>query len=1146
MADQLSRIERRRGWAAVWRGLCAVAALVCLLPPVAADEPRPAERDDPQLAAFFEKQVRPVLVARCLECHGAEKQKAGLRLDSRDAAVTGGDSGPALVPGKPDDSLLVRALSYTGEIKMPPRSKLPAAEIAVLTEWIRRGAAWPNAVPVSPSSPTADGPLFTPEQQAFWAFAPVSDPSTPVVNDAAWVQNPIDQFILNALEAQGLHPAPAADRRVLIRRVTFDLTGLPPTPAEVEAFLADGRADAFARVVDRLLASPRYGERWARHWLDVARYGDTNGLDENLAFVNAYRYRDYVVAAFNRDKPYDQFVREQIAGDLLPESGGDEGRFERLIATGFLALGPKMLAEDDPVKMQMDIIDEQVDTVGRAFMGLTLGCARCHDHKFDPVPTEDYYSLAGIFKSTKTMENHSVVAVWQERPIATEAELAAHRAQQQQINERKKATSDLVERTQAGLLTAASRNAGRYLLAAEERRVRDRLLAHARPMGDDPQAKERPGLILVEAEAFVRGNVLRESNGYGAGIGVILNKGELPNFAEYDLDIPAAGLYQVELRYAAAGARPVKLSLNGELVKPDAASKATGTWFPDTQTWFVEGFYKVRAGKNTIRLECAGPFPHIDKLLLAPARLPDGQPPVRTPTAPDASANPDPSASTVPATEPAVAEALLPPFIQQWADYLDRTQSDPKSPLAAWHKLAAGTPPAAPESAPPSPSNPLEQNNPPATLEQLAVRYQQRFDQAQQAWQALTATDAGKSATALPDPEQESLRQLLIDPKGPFAVPRELETWFSPETAAVLKQQRDEVQALEQALPVIPQAMAVADATAEDLRVHLRGNHLTLGKQVPRQFLRIIAGEQQTPLDDAHSGRRALAEWLTTPDHPLTSRVMVNRLWQGHFGEGLVRSPDNFGRLGERPTHPLLLDWLARRFVDSGWSIKAMHRLILLSATYQQSVAYNAQAALVDPENRLCWRMNRRRLEIEALRDALLFAGGNLEEKPGGSLLPHKPRQYVTSTANVAPAVYASPRRSIYLPVVRSALYEVFQAFDFADPTVLNGKRDSTTVAPQALFMMNSGLMLAQTRALADRLLADAELDDAQRVRHTYELAYSRPPTSDETTRALAYVERYAQALAARGETDAGEQRRRAWQSLCRAVLSANEFVFLE
>jgi hypothetical protein len=536
----------------------------------------------------------------------------------------------------------------------------------------------------------------------------------------------------------------------------------------------------------------------------------------------------------------------------------------------------------------------------------------------------------------------------------------------------------------------------------------------------------------------------------------------------------------------------------------------------------IEGFYRLKAGQNTIRLEHPQFFPHIDKLLIAPTSLAAGQ-----------------------TAAPAAEFQPLQIFVRQWVQYLEKTQADPQSPLAAWHAFTADPSTAAwPHDTPRGMAALLGETRP-ASLGELAARYQELFLQADRAWQELKASAAGKDAKALPDPLQESLRQVLEDPQGPFAASKELEAHYPSEAVAELQRQRAELQTLEKSLPVLPEAMALSEAKPENLRVHLRGSHLTLGKEVPRQFLRILAGEQQTPLGEQESGRLQLAEWLTRPEHPLTSRVMVNRVWQGHFGEGLVRSPDNFGRLGERPSHPELLDWLANRFVDSGWSLKALHRLILLSATYQMSTAHNEAAALADPENRLLWRMNRRRLEVEAIRDALLAVSGALDPTMGGSLLPTPNRAYVTSTANVDPVTYVVNRRSIYLPVVRSALYDVFQAFDFADPSTLNGKRDNTTVAPQALFMMNSAFVLQQTKSLAASLLAQTDLDDAGRVRRLYETTYSRFPSEAETARALQYVERYAAAALAK-QSNPADSRQHAWQSLCRAVLAANEFVYVE
>jgi Protein of unknown function (DUF1553)/Protein of unknown function (DUF1549)/Planctomycete cytochrome C len=749
----------------------------------------------PETVKFFEERVRPVLVQRCQECHGPQKQRSGLRVDSAEALRKGGEHGPALAD-KPDDSLLLKVVSRGEPFAMPPREKLPEHERADLIAWIRMGSPWPASTIAVRPNPDKESPGFTAADRAFWAFQKPVEPKLPAVRDRAWVRTPIDQFILAGLEARGFPPAPAVDRRVLLRRITYDLTGLPPTPDEIEAFLKDTRADAYERVVERLLASPQYGERWGRYWLDVARYADSNGMDENLAFGNAWRYRDYVIAAFNKDRPYDQFLREQLAGDLMAIDADATVNTERLIATGFLSIGPKMLAEDDPVKMQMDIVDEQIDTVGRTFLGLTFGCARCHDHKFDPLPTADYYSLAGIFKSTKTMDNFSVVARWHEQPI---------------------------------------------------------------PSTDDLEKQRRYQQTGAEKKGFLQ----------------------------------------------------------------DALAK----------------------------------------------------------------------------------------------------------------------------------------------LEKSALK--------------------------------------------------------------------------------IPEAMAVTEGTVANVRIHLRGNHLTLGAEVPRQFPRILAGEKQTPLDGKQSGRLQLAEWITRPDNPLTARVMVNRIWRGHFGQGLVRSPDNFGKLGERPDNPALLDWLAVRFVQSGWSIKAMHRLIVLSNTYRMSTAHNEKAALADPENRLYWRKDRRRLEAEAVRDALLAVSGQLDLRMGGSLLKTANRAYVAGTSSTNQATYDTRKRSVYLPVVRSALYDVFQAFDFADPSVPNGERATTTIAPQALFMMNSTLVQSASTKMALDLLGKTNQDDRERLGVLYERCFGRLPDERETERGLAFIKRM-EAKYAEEKVPLVERRQKAWQSLCRVMLATNEFIYVE
>ena len=949
--------------------LGAACCFLSLLMPAggAADEPAEASTAeqpvDAAAVAFFENEIRPLLVARCYECHGPDsKAEGGLRVDSLNALLAGGDSGAALMPGDPDASLLIDAVRYGDVFKMPPKSKLPEAEIAALEAWVRQGAVWPHdTASAAPSGDIRASAEITAEDRAFWAFQPPVDPPLPDVVDDTWPRSPLDRFMLAKLEAAGLSPAPPTDKRTLIRRATFDLIGLPPSPEEVAAFLAEDADDAFARLVDRLLASPHYGERWGRHWLDVARYADSNGMDENLAFEHAWRYRDYVVRAFNDDKPYDQFVREQVAGDLLPVEGDLDATLERLTATGFLSIGPKMLAEDDPVKMEMDIIDEQVDTVGRAFLGLTLGCARCHDHKFYPLPTEDYYALAGIFKSTKTMQNHRVVAAWNERPLASVEEVAVRDAQLQATAELRDKLNAQVTAANDVLLASIRGRAADYLLAAMQ--LAERPEAQPSRMAQDvPPA----GAIVLEAESYARGNLKIDLAGYGDGIGVVYNAGELPNVCEYDIEAPAAGVYQLELRYAAAESRGVAVSLNGTPAA-SAAAHVTGTWYPDTQTWEVVGLLPLTAGRNVLRLERDGPFPHLDKLALIPFPLPPGA-----------------AIGTLATPEQFAAERqLLPTVLNRWRDALAAAENDPLSTLFAWHVWRKQTPDlSAAVEGNPSAGEVLREPRP-TTMEELAARYAELFAAAREG-EASGEGEAPAEPDSIPAAAREATRPLLYDPAGPSALPETPEKHYPAEATAAMQALRDEIARQEAAAPNLLLAMAVEDQQPRDLQVHIRGNHLTLGEVAPRGFLRVVALSSPPAIEAAHSGRMQLAEWLSRPDHPLTARVMVNRLWRWHFGQGLVRSPDNFGRLGEAPTHPELLDWLAVRFVESGWSVKALHRAIMLSATYQMSAAYDERAAAADPENRLWWRRDRRRMEAETVRDAILAVSGRLDREVGG------------------------------------------------------------------------------------------------------------------------------------------------------------------
>lgn len=1004
--------------------------------------------NDPAGLEFFEKQVRPILVTHCESCHGAEKQESGLRVDSLQSLIKGGEYGPAIVPGNPKESLLISAVNHGEIIQMPPKTKLKGQQIEDLTKWVQMGAHWPDATPASITQ-KADGPkeLFSADDKSFWAFRPPQVPSIPDVVNAKWCQSPLDRFLLSRLEEKQIAPAPSSPRHILIRRATLDLLGITPSPEEVDAFLQDSSPDAWERVVDRLLASPLYGQRWARHWLDLARYADSNGMDENVAHANAFRYRDYVVQALNTDKPYDQFVQEQIAGDLLAEPTNTQLTAERLTATGFLVIGPKMLAEDDPRKMEMDIIDEQLDTVGKTFMGMTLGCARCHDHKFDPIPTADYYSLAAIFKSTKTMENFHVVAMWNERTIATPQQTEEHEKAKSIATEKRSQLESATKQAKESLLTEAKNQANKYLETAINH-LRAKTQAPKSYMTEMPPPSDA---LVLEAEKFTRGNVVRDFTTYGQEIGVVYNAGEIPNFIEFDLTIAQGGIYQIELRFAAADPRPVRISIDGKPLKEQAAEKATGSWNPDSQTWQAECLIDLKAGEHVLRIDRAGPFPHLDKVAIVPAASIEGErvPPVFA-TLEGAAEN----------------QQLNLPLLKSWVSYLEKKGLDQTPPLA----------------------------------------------------------------------------DILADAMGPLNLPADITPFLATDIAKDIKGKKESLQAAEKGIPPLPMVMSASEGKAGNLRVHLRGNYLTLDKEVPRQFLQIIAGSNQTAIDDKRSGRLELAKWMTKSDHPLTSRVIANRVWHWHFGNGIVRSPDNFGRLGEKPDHPELLDWLATRLSGQSWSLKKLHRLIMLSSIYQMSATYNSDAFSEDPENRLYWRKDRRRMEAETLRDSILAISGELDTSFGGTLLTIGNHAYVTSTASDKFSPYHVRRRSVYLPIARSSVYDFFQAFDFADPSTPNGQRATTTIAPQALALMNSRLVEEQSEKWAEKLI-QAVPNTSDRLQLAYRQAYGRPPTESEVNRGLQFLNQVTSALPSDSKIN---PEIKSWQSLCRVLIASSEFVYAE
>lgn len=904
---------------------------------------------------FFEKKIRPVLAQHCYSCHSAKKHKGGLYLDSKAGVVQGGDSGPALVPGKPAESRLIKAIRYDDpELRMPPSRKLPATVIADLEKWVTMGAPDPRTATVA--KVTKDENVLD-KARTFWAYQPPKKAAVPEVKNTTWPAGAIDRFLLEKLEHKGLKPGPDADKVTLMRRAYFTLIGLPPTPAEIDAFQKDQSPDAFAKVVDRLLASPQFGERWGRHWLDVARYAESSGGGRSLLFKDAWRYRDYVIAAFNSDKPYNRFIIEQIAGDLLHAVDVEQRRME-IIATGFLLLGPTNYENQDKPILEMDMIDEQLDTMGRVFLGMTIGCARCHDHKFDPIPQADYYALAGILRSTK-MIIHENVSRWTDQPLPSltgnDKAIQKHDAAVAAL----KATLELAQALEKKVGKSAPSASGRVSVA------------------------ELPGIVIDDADAKKIGQWKHSTfSGNFVGDGYL-----------YD----------------------------------DRAAKGekTLTFIPD---FAQRGTFEVRFAY----------VPYTNRATNVPIRIfhADGETTVK------------------------VNERQVPPD---------------------GHFVSLGT---------------------------------YRFEKGSQYFvMVLTdGVDGHVSVDAvqfLPEDVAVAAKTTKPTPKTP-AKEQPLDT---KTLAAALKR-------LEANGPQRDMAMAVSDAAKiEDCHLCIRGNFHNRGPKVPRGFLRAwtpsTSEQAKLAIPSKESGRRQLAEWLASPDNPLTARVMVNRLWHHVMGAGLVRTVDSFGFTGELPSHPELLDYLALRFVEQSWSIKKMIREMMLSHAFRMSSGDTDPATLkvaqkIDPENRLLWKMNRRRLDAEVIRDTILVLSGDLDMTAGGSLLKKD-----TLERNYQ---FEDKRRTVYTPVFRNRLLELMEAFDFADPNISLGKRTTSTVSTQALYMMNSPFVMEQAARAAQKLLAEPAPDDGARVDKAYRLALGRPPTSRERQLALDFLKATSERTAAWSE----------------------------
>jgi hypothetical protein len=886
---------------------------------------------------FFETKVRPVLANNCFSCH-AESGLGGLRLDSEEAMLKGGMRGPDVVPGDPGKSRLITAIKQTDPgLKMPLGGKLSDPEIAVLEAWVKAGALWPK----SSAKSIASGPgkyTISPERRAFWSFKPLQDPSIPAVKDAKWAKNDLDRFVLARLEKENLKPVGPAAKSDLIRRATLDLIGLPPTPEEIASFEKDTSPDAFAKVVDRLLASPRYGERWGRMWLDVARFGEDDYRSLNpfpkgyRPYPNAWAYRDWVIQAFNDDMPYDQFVKEQLAGDLMDA----KTRYKALPATGFLGLGPWYYDNGSNEVTRADERHDRVDVVSRGFLGLTVACARCHDHKYDPIPQTDYYSLAGVFFNT----------AYEEYPRAPQKVVADYLKLQEQLDQKQEIAKDMTQDASNELSRSLALQTANYLQGVWE-----------------VTGKEKKDISeVVEARKL-----------------------------DYEL-------FERWIKYMA---KPTDKYKNKDawqaMIKKDGGTKAEAKKLAEQ---FQDEIEQVMLQKNDLDAQ--------NKVLEA-KDLDGTKPKKRTDKPSNFVSNKDFNPGAL------IRFKVLPDDVTNfWVEIFEHELKDSEDPQASMDRK-------------PKPG------------------------------------------------------VLLFRGWG-------LESRLGPETQARLKSIQDDIAALEKKLdPSYPFIHGVKDAEKPvNIQLALRGNPDTLGPEVPRHFLSVLSPGDPVPLTEG-SGRMQLANLIV--NQPIAMRVIVNRIWKGHFGTGIVDTPSNFGFGGERPTNPELLEYLARSFIKDGMSIKKLQRDIMLSATYQLSAENNQLDFEKDSGNRLYWRSNRKRMDAEQIRDSILDVAGNLDtmiEGPSEELTPD------------------FKGRTVYGKVSRYKLDAYLQLFDFPPPNMSAEKRFTTTVPLQRLFLMNSDFVQLEAEALAKRVAA--EPDNRARIRKMYTLIYGRLPSEQEIQIGLGYL----------------------------------------
>lgn len=1119
----------------------------------------PKTEISPEDREFFENKIRPMLVDQCFTCHAAANKTAmgGLQLDSREKLLKGGGRGTALVPGKPEASLLLRAVSHTDpKLQMPPNSKLTSEQIAALTEWVKRGAPWPSA-----AKQTAPSGFSVKARAGHWAYQPLKKAAPPVAKPAASsskitrqtskIENPIDAFLQVKRAAKGWKPAPPADKRTLLRRVTFDLTGLPPTPDEIAAFLSDKSPNAYEKVVERLLASPHYGERWARHWLDLTRYAETDGHEFDFEKPGAYEYRDYVIRAFNADVPYDQFVKEHIAGDLLPNPRRHptEKFNESIIGTGFWWLGE---GKHSPVDLRVDEgdrVDNQIDVFGKMFLAQTLACARCHDHKFDALSTKDYYALSGFIKSSR-YQQAAINAPEAVRPVAlTMAEQAkplqkrlAQEAAKTQIQVFSHAAGEAgvkAVRLQDPPASLGVRKSGQVAGRAVKD-TKDPFYALALLTGDEAN-RSPEAFAAKKSEALQKLREQAEKAEKAREKVTVFEDFAKPDYAGWYVSGEAfgSGPAASALRWQDAG--QVVSVFGGGLADSGSVSE-TLQGALRSKTFLIP--------KNFLLFRMAGSGTQVNLII-------DGFQRIRAPIY---------GGLTIELKAPN-RMAWYAMDLTKWVGhraYIEFLDMGPGRIIVDEIVFAdAPTMPDAPNALI------LKTLDDPAlgASEALAKSTQALIEETLNLW-------AGGQLETAPDSRARlELVNALLQHAAPQKEPAEAKPVSdAPTLAAAVEQFRK----TEAKLPPIRRVMAAADGTGEDDRVHLRGSHKTLGEVAPRQFLEVFrlsspatasAKEKEVtaPAWKSDCGRLELAQQLTTVSAPLLARVMVNRLWHHHFGAGLVRTTDDFGLMGDRPTHPELLDWLAAAFMakdergrrnaeskqknsslllppssfGGAWSLKKMHRLMVLSQAYRMASHSDAKTEEADPQNRLLHRMNIRRLQAEEVRDAILAVSGRLDKTMfGPSVLPHL-TQFMEGRGRPSSSgpLDGNGRRSLYIGVRRNFLTPFFLAFDYPVPFSTMGRRTVSNVPAQALALMNNPMVVEQATVWAKRVLSQPG-SAAERIHRMYETAFGRPPTDAERADALAF-------LAERSKEIGAEDDPRAWADLCHVLFNLKEFIYL-